>query len=160
MAPGLSLDENRCDLRARIVRTCALDHVTSLADARLVLREEVHRYNFLQVHSTTLEIPALRFDKAQKEHRSLFRPFSLPTPYVSAKDVFCLRHKRMADGYRKLSIVGHSVQIPGIEPREEVELHFVPDETKDLVEIRFWAHRKLVHSINLPISELKDTVHF
>jgi len=147
-------------LQDRIVRTCALNHVSSLPEARLVLREEVHRYNYLQVHSTTLEIPALRFENPKQEHKSLFRPFSLPKPYVAIQDVFCIRHKRMADGYRKISIAGHSVQIPGIEPREEVELHFVPDETKDLVEIRFWAHGKLVHSINFPISDLKDLVHF
>jgi hypothetical protein len=147
-------------LQDRIVRTCALEHVTSLADARLVLRDEVHRYNFLQVHSTTLEIPAVRFEKAKRNHKSLFRPFALPSPYASIKDVFCIRHKRVADGYRKISVFGHSIQIHGIEPREEVELHFVPDETIVLVEIRCWAHKKLVHSVNLPISDFKDAVHF
>ena len=116
-------------LQDRIVRTCALEKITSLADARSVLREEVHRYNYLQVHSTTREIPALRFEKARKEKRSLFRPFTLPAPFTSAKDVFCIRHKRVADGYRKISVAGHSFQIPGIDPRSDVDLHFVPDET-------------------------------
>ena len=147
-------------MQDRIVRTCALDHVASLTEARLVLREEVHRYNYLQVHSTTQEIPAVRFEKAKLENKSLFRPFALPKPYVSIKDIFCLRHKRIADGYRKISISGHSVQIPGIEPREEVELHFVPDEEHNLVEIRFWAHAKLVHSVNLPFYDLLNAVHF
>lgn len=147
-------------MQDRIVRTCALDHVASLAEARLVLREEVHRYNYLQVHSTTQEIPAVRFEKAKLENKSLFRPFALPKPYASIKDIFCLRHKRIADGYRKISISGHSVQIPGIEPREEVELHFVPDDEHNLVEIRFWAHAKLVHSANLPLSALQNAVHF
>lgn len=147
-------------LQDRVVRTCALDHVSSLSEARLVLREEVHRYNYLQVHSTTQEIPALRFEKAKLENKSLFRPFTLPKPYISSKDIFCIRHKRIADGYRKISILGLSAQIPGIEPREEVELHLVPDDAKSLVEIRFWAHRKLVHSVNLPISDLKNAVHF
>lgn len=147
-------------MQDRIVRTCALDHVASLAEARLVLREEVHRYNYLQVHSTTQEIPAVRFEKAKLENKSLFRPFALPKPYASIKDIFCLRHKRIADGYRKISISGHSVQIPGIEPREEVELHFVPDEENNLVEIRFWAHAQLVHSANLPFSALQNVVHF
>ncbi|MDO9066605.1 MAG: hypothetical protein Q7U96_05955 [Chloroflexota bacterium] len=147
-------------MQDRIVRTCALDHVALLAEARLVLREEVHRYNYLQVHSTTQEIPALRFEKAKLENKSLFRPFALPKPYASIKDIFCLRHKRIADGYRKISISGHSVQIPGIEPREEVELHFVPDEANNLVEIRFWAHAQHVHSANLPLSALQNVVHF
>lgn len=147
-------------MQDRIVRTCALDHVASLAEARSVLREEVHRYNYLQVHSTTQEIPAVRFEKAKLENKSLFRPFALPKPYASIKDIFCLRHKRIADGYRKISISGHSFQIPGIEPREEVELHFVPDDEHNLVEIRFWAHAKLVHSANLPLSALQNAVHF
>jgi transposase len=147
-------------LQDRIVRTCALEQITSLADARLVLREEVHRYNYLQVHSTTHEIPALRFEKARKENRSLFRPFMLPAPFTSAKDIFCIRHKRVADGYRKISVAGHSFQIPGIDPRVDVDLHFVPDETKNLVEIRFWVSRKLVHTANLPFDALDKLVHF
>jgi hypothetical protein len=147
-------------LQDRIVRTCALEHITSLADARSVLREEVHRYNYLQIHSTTHEIPALRFEKARNENRSLFRPFVLPSPFTSIKDVFCIRYKRVSDGYRKISVGGHSFQIPGIEPRDEVDLHFVPYENKNQVEIRFWASGKLVLIANLPISALHKTVHF
>ena len=147
-------------LQDRIVRTCALEHITSLADARSVLHEEVHRYNYHQVHSTTHEIPAVRFEKAQAAHRSLFRPFALPKPFTSPKDIFCLHHTRIADGYRKISIGGHSFQIPKIEPREDVQLHLVPHETKNLVEIRFWAENQLVHTANLPIAALPNTVHF
>ena len=147
-------------LQDRIVRTCALEGISSLADARLVLREEIHRYNFEQVHSTTREIPALRFEKARKENRSLFRPFALPAPFTSAKDVFCIRQTRVADGYRKVSVAGRSFQIPGIQPREDVALHFVPDQAKDQVEIRFWAEGKLVHSAHLPIASLEKRVHF
>jgi len=147
-------------LQDRIVRTCALEHVTSLVDARSVLHEETHRYNFLQVHSTTQEIPSVRFDKARLEHKSLFRPFTVPKPYSLAKDVFCIRHTRIADGYRKISIAGHSFQIPGIAPREEVEIHFVPGEEKSLVELRFWANNKLTLSENLPLSAIQKIVHF
>lgn len=147
-------------LQDRIVRTCALEGVSSLPDARPVLHEEVHRYNYHQVHSTTHEIPAVRFEKAQKEHRSLFRPFVLPKPFSSPKDVFCLRHTRTTDGYRKISIAGHVLQIPGIEPRDDVELHLVPDETKNLVEIRIWASDQLAHTAYLPIATLPKTVHF
>lgn len=147
-------------MQDRIVRTCALEHVSTLPDVRNVLREEVHRYNHLQIHSTTQEIPAIRFEKAQGEQKSVFRPFVLPEGYPDRKDIFCIRHKRMADGYRKISIAGHTYQIPGIEPREEVDLHLVPDETKNIVEVRVWAHKKLVHRMNLPIDELGKAVHF
>jgi transposase len=147
-------------LQDRIVRTCALDHITSLADARAVLREEVHRYNYLQVHSTTGEIPALRFEKAKDESRSLFRPFALPQPFTTVKDVFCIRHKRTADGYRKITLAGHSFQIPKIQPRDDVDIHLFTDETKNQVDIRFWAAGKLVHTANLPIAALDKSVHF
>ncbi len=42
-------------LQDRIVRTCALEKITAFEDIRTVLREEVHRYNYHQVHSTTGE---------------------------------------------------------------------------------------------------------
>lgn len=145
-------------LQDRIVRTCALEHITTLTDARPILREEVHRYNYQQVHSTTGEIPALRFEKAQKERRSLFRPFVLPQPFSSPKDVFCLRHTRTADGYRKISIAGHVLQIPGIEPRDDVDIHLVPNEPKNLVEVRIWTSAKLVHTLHLPITILQKTI--
>lgn len=147
-------------LQDRIVRTCALDRIASLAEARSVLGEEVHRYNYHQVHSTTGEIPALRFEKAQNENRSLFRPFALPRPFTSVKDVFCIRHQRVADGYRKISLGGHSIQIPHIEPRQDLDLHFVPDEAKGQVEIRIWASGTLAHSLYLPLAALAKTVHF
>jgi len=147
-------------LQDRIVRTCALEHISTREDARPILHEEVHRYNYHQVHSTTHEIPAVRFEKAQRENRSLFRPFVLPKPFTSAKDVFCLHHTRTADGYRKISIGGYLLQIPDIEPRDDVQLHLVPDETKNLVEIRIWVANQLVHTANLPIATLLKTVHF
>ena len=145
-------------LQDRIVRTCALEQIATLTDARPVLREEIHRYNYHQIHSTTGEIPAVRFEKAQNEHRSLFRPFALPKPFTSPKDVFCLRHTRTADGYRKISIGGQVLQIPGIEPRDDLELHLVPDETKNLVELRIWTDDRLVHITHLPISLLQKTI--
>jgi hypothetical protein len=53
-------------LQDRIVRTCALDNLSTMEETRLVLHEEVHRYNYHQVHSTTGEIPAVRFMKAKE----------------------------------------------------------------------------------------------
>lgn len=147
-------------LQDRIVRTCALEQISSLSDARLVLREELNRYNYKQIHSTTQEIPAIRFENARKANQSIFRAFTLPAPYTSTKDIFCIRQKRIADGYRKISIAGKSFQIPGIEPREDLDLHFVPDENKNMVEVRVWTAHKLVHTLNLPIDEIPKAVHF
>ena len=71
-----------------------------------------------------------------------------------------MRQKRVADGYRNISLAGQSFKISGIKPREDVELHFVPDEINNQVEIRFWASGKLVNNVNLPIATLEKTVHF
>jgi hypothetical protein len=69
-------------LQDRIVRTCALEKLTTIEEVRTVLKEEVNRYNNHQVHSTTGEIPSIRFEKAREEGNSLFRPFVLPKPYT------------------------------------------------------------------------------
>jgi hypothetical protein len=145
-------------LQDRIVRTCALDGISSFEDARLVLQAEVERYNNHQVHSTTGEIPAIRFDQAKAAGNSLFRPFSLPKPFTSLKDVFCLHATRTLNGYRKISLAGVEIEIPKVPIREDVELHMVPLEP-NLVEVRVWFERKMVHSFNLPAAKFKG-VHF
>ena len=43
-------------------------------EVRSVLRDEVNRYNNHQVHSTTGEVPNIRFEKAQNDGNTLFRP--------------------------------------------------------------------------------------
>jgi hypothetical protein len=140
-------------LQDRIVRTCALEKLASLEDVRAVLREEVHRYNHQQVHSTTGEVPAIRFAKAKQAGNSLFRPFALPKPYTSAKDVFCLRTTRIVDGYRRISLDRHSIEVPKVEVREDVDLHLVPDLAKNILEVRIWCKDKMIHSVNLPLNE-------
>jgi hypothetical protein len=145
-------------LQDRIVRTCALEKLTSLEEVRGVLRDEVDRYNNHQVHSTTGEIPNLRFEHARKAGTSLFRPFSLPKPYTSPKDVFCLRDTRMLNGYRRISLFNQEIEVPHVPLREDVELHMVPDLTRQILEVRFWWNHKLVHSVRLPLADLR--VHF
>lgn len=145
-------------LQDRIVRTCALDKLSAIEDVRLVLKEEVDRYNNHQVHSTTGEIPNIRFNRAKKNGNSLFRPFSLPKPYTSSKDVFCLRETRIVNGYRRISLFSHSIEVPNVELHEEVEIHMVPDTTKQVAEIRIWWNAKMVHSVALPLDGF--SVHF
>ena len=140
-------------LQDRIVRTCALEKITSLEDTRAVLREEVQRYNYHQVHSSTGEVPAIRFANARKSGNSLFRPFALPKPYKSIKDVFCLRTTRTLDGYRRISLDRHTIHVPKVDIREDVELHMVPDLTKHILEVRIWFQDSMVHSVNLPLNE-------
>jgi ribosomal protein S17 len=142
-------------LQDRIVRTCALDKLASLEETRAVLQAEVHRYNYQQVHSTTGEVPAIRFANAKKTGNSLFRPFALPKPYKSVKDVFCLRTTRIVDGYRRISLDRHSIEVPKVDVREDVDLHLVPDLAKNILEVRIWFQDKMVHSVNLPLLEFR-----
>jgi hypothetical protein len=145
-------------LQDRIVRTCALEKLTSLEDVRSVLRNEVDRYNNHQVHSTTGEIPSQRFENARKVGTSLFRPFSLPKPYTSPKDVFCLRDTRTLNGYRRISLFNQEIEVPHVPLREDVELHMIPDFGRQILEVRIWWSKKIVHSVNLPLANLR--VHF
>lgn len=146
-------------LQDRIVRTCAIEKVATIEDARLVLREEVDRYNNHQVHSTTHEIPRMRFEKARKQGNSLFRPLVLPTPYAFDKDVFCLRETRMVNGYRRISVFNHEIEVPKVPLREEVEVHLVPNPAKEALEIRIWWQNQMVHSAVYPLNQF-PRVHF
>jgi hypothetical protein len=145
-------------LQDRIVRTSALENLTSLEEVRGVLRDEVDRYNNHQVHSTTGEIPSIRFDNARKSGTSLFRPFSLPKPYTSSKDIFCLREMRTLNGYRRISLFNHEIEVPNVPVREDVELHLIPDTTRQALEVRIWFENKMVHSFSFPMAD--PTVHF
>jgi transposase len=142
-------------LQDRIVRTCALEHLAAQDEVRAVLKEEVHRYNNHQVHSTTKEIPNIRFNKARQAGNSLFRPFAIPEPYTSPQDVFCLRETRRVNGYRRISLFNHTIPVPNVELYEEVEIHMVPDTMKQVMQIRIWWTDKMVHSVALPLQEFK-----
>ena len=145
-------------LQDRIVRTCALEGISSFEDARVVLRAEVDRYNYHQVHSDTGEIPAILFEKTISTGNSLFRPFSLPKPFSSLKDVFCLRDTRTLNGYRKITLGGMEIEIPLVPIREDVDIHFVPLSSA-FIEVRIWYENKMVHSFTLPAVKFPG-VHF
>lgn len=146
-------------LQDRIVRTCALDKLTTIEEGRNVLTEEVNRYNNHQVHSTTGEIPAIRFEKALQGGNTLFRPFTLPKPYVSTKDVFCIREKRMVNGYRRISLFNHEIEVPNVSLREEVEVHLIPNIKRNALEVRIWWENQMVHSVVYPLKDF-SRVHF
>lgn len=75
-------------LQDRIVRTCARENITAIAQVREILACEVKRYNERQVHSTTGEIPRMRLERAIEEGKSLFRPFKLPFPLANPQKTF------------------------------------------------------------------------
>jgi hypothetical protein len=138
-------------LQDRIVRTCFYEKLSTLEDARSALQAEVRRYNIHHVHSTTGEIPNVRFERARATGNSLFRKLVIPEPYTSPLDLFCLRVQRTIDGYRRISLFKHTIEVPNVPLREPVDVHLVPDESRQAMRIRIWWNGKLVHSLSLPL---------
>ena len=144
-------------LQDRLIRTCVREDVTDIQQAQRVLNQELRRYNHQQVHSTTQEIPCLRFQRALKEKQSLFREFKIRPPFQSVKDIFCLRMDRIVDSYRKISI--HNLQFKvHADPRKQVNLRIYPLD-EEISEIRFWCEGKLIDVQKVKNSDLKG-VHF
>jgi len=130
-------------LQDRLIRTCVREDVTDIRHAHRILRYELHRYNYRQIHSTTKEVPYYRFQKAQEEKKSLFREFTIKPPYTSVKDIFCFRITRIIDPYRKISIQNMQLRVNNAIPRETVELRIYPLSHR-LCEIRLWCRNKLI----------------
>jgi len=145
-------------IQDRIVRTCALEHITALEEVRQVLREEVERYNQRQVHSTTKEIPAIRFGRAVTGANTLFRPFSVPAPYTSADDLFCLQETRVTNAYGRISLFNHQIRVANVPLRKPVDVHLIPEFDKDVMRIRVWYRDALAHTTDLPLKDFR--VHF
>ncbi len=146
-------------LQDHLIRICVRENVTTLKEARKILAEEVKEYNFKRVHSTTEEIPYVRFQKALKDKRSLFREFKLPPPFQSPKDLFCLRLQRTTDGYRKVSINNMPVKVNGVNPYEAITIRIYPLNPV-VSELRFWHKDKLVDVQTFKNSDLRGVSTF
>ena len=144
-------------LQDRLIRTCVREDVTDIQQAQRVLNQELRRYNHQQVHSTTQEIPYLRFQRALKEKQSLFREFKIRPPFQSVKDIFCLRMDRIVDSYRKISIRNLQFKVHA-DPRKQVNLRIYPLDD-EISEIRFWCEEKLIDVQKVKSSDFKG-VHF
>jgi len=140
-------------LQDRLVRSLVREEVTDINKAQQILNRELYRYNHRQIHSTTQEIPYLRFQRALKESKSLFRSFQIRPPWVSPKDIFCLRVDRTIDAYRKISVNGLQLKINGAIPHELVTLRIYP-LNKVLSEVRFWSQNKLIDTQKLKNTDL------
>jgi hypothetical protein len=144
-------------LQDHLIRTCVREDVTEIQHAQKILNQELHRYNYRQVHSTTQEVPYFRFQKALKEKQSLFREFTIQPPFQSVKDIFCLRMNRTADSYRRVSINHVQLKVHA-DPRKQVNLRIYPLNDQ-LFEIRFWCDGKLIDVHKVKSSDLEG-VHF
>jgi hypothetical protein len=129
-------------LQDRMTRACAKAKVTTIDQAREILKAEIIRYNTQQVHSTTKEIPFIRFQKAVREGHSVFKSF----PYTS-KDVFCLREERKVNGYAQVSWNKRYIDVPKYIPEgAQVTLHIIPNASHP--EVRIWYKSELVQSVS------------
>ena len=145
-------------LQDHLVRTCLREDVTSIATANQLLAKEVHDYNSRRVHSTTGQIPSLRFQQALQAKQSLFRPFTPPPPFQSAKDLFCFRLERTTNAYRRVSLDTLQFSVRGVDPYQPVTLRITPRD-RQLAEIRFWHENRLVDVQTVKREDLKS-VHF
>ena len=141
-------------MQDRIIRTCAREKISTIEGAQKVLEKEVKRYNYRQLHSTTGEIPIIRFERAAKEKKSLLREFVIPSPYTSIKDIFCLRATRKVDAYHKISINNLKFKVHKAPLRKEVELRIVPDERTGIAEVRIWYKDTLTDVYQVKNSDL------
>jgi hypothetical protein len=145
-------------LQDHLVRTCVRYGITDISKGQLILNEEVKRYNNKQVHTVTGEIPNIRFNKAIKEGKTLFRPFIPTQPYTS-KDIFSLRETRSTNGYRSISLYGTKLKVPHVDPYRPIDIRMLPDVKKRTVEVRFWHEKTFLGCQTLPAKDLPG-VHF
>lgn len=145
-------------LQDHLVRTCVRYGITDIIKGQEILDAEVYRYNAKQVHSVTGEIPNIRFNKAIKEGKTLFRPFIPIQPYTT-RDIFSLRETRTTDGYRSISLYGTKLKIPHVDSYRPIDIRMSPDIKTKTVEVRFWHEKTFLGSQTLPAKDLPG-VHF
>jgi hypothetical protein len=141
-------------LQDRTVRKCAKDHVTKFTEVREIFREEINRYNNQQVHSTTKEIPMMRLEAAFNQNRTMFRPFTVPKPYESTKDIFCLRTTRTVNHYQKISLHNLVFDVPNVRPGQEVNIRVRPEPEAGQAEIRIWHGGSLTATKTVLLKDL------
>jgi hypothetical protein len=141
-------------IQDRLVRTCYRENVRDIPEGQLILNNLLQRYNFRIVHSTTGEIPYIRFQRAIREKRSLFREFRIRPPFLSSKDIFCLRVDRMVDSYRKASINNLELKVSDAPLHDKIQLRIIPDKESGLSEVRFWHEDEFLGSQKVKNSEL------
>ncbi len=141
-------------LQDHLVRTCVREGIRDIKRAQGILNQEVKEYNYKRIHSTTGEVPYIRFQEALKAKRSLFRDFRIPKPFVSSKDIFCFRVQKRADAYRRISINKIAYKIKGLNPYDKVELRIYP-KNRLYSEVRFWRYPELVAVQRIKNTDLK-----
>jgi len=146
-------------IQDRLVRSCYRKRISDINQAQLILNSLIQKYNYQWIHSTTGEIPYIRFQRAYAENKSLFREFAVRPPYKSIKDIFCLRADRMVNSYRKISINNLELKVPSAPLHERIQLRITPDKESGLSEVRFWHEDEFLGTQKVKNSDL-NLVHF
>ncbi|MFH1798051.1 MAG: hypothetical protein ABH844_01730, partial [Candidatus Omnitrophota bacterium] len=141
-------------IQDHLVRICMREGIKDIKHGSEVLKQEINEYNHKRVHSTTKEVPYIRFQKARRAGQTLFREFKIPKPYESIKDIFCYRMKRTTDGYRKVSINNNQYKVNKADPRNALELRIYPI-SQLYSEIRFWRGEEHIDTQKIKNIELK-----
>ncbi|MFH1940020.1 MAG: hypothetical protein ABIK21_07750 [bacterium] len=141
-------------IQDRLVRTCYRENIRNIKEAQLILNYLVQKYNYQIVHSTTGEIPYIRFQRAIREKRTLFREFTIRPPFKSSKDIICLRVERIVDSYRKVSINNIELKVPSAPLHERIQLRISPDKESGVSEVRFWYKDEFLGSQKVKNSDL------
>lgn len=145
-------------LQDHLIRTCIRENVKDIKHAQRVLNYERERYNYKQVHSTTLEIPSRRFNSALEAKKSLFRLWSIPRPFLSLRDIFALRCQRFIDNYHCVTIRNLRLKLSDVQSRDPVDIRiYILDQ--DFYELRFWLNARFIKVERIKIKDFLP-VHF
>ena len=145
-------------IQDHLVRTCIRENVKDIRHAQKILNYERDRYNYHQIHSTTREIPMRRFNSALAANKSLFRPWSIPKPFSSFRDIFALRAQRSVDNYHSVTIRNRHIKLTNVEPQHHVDIRIYILE-QNFYELRFWYNGKLIKVERIKDKDLLP-VHF
>jgi hypothetical protein len=64
----------------------------------------------------------------------------------------------MVNAYRRISLFGHEIRVPKAPIHEELELHLIPNEANQILDIRIWWKNQMLQSTTLPLQGIH--VHF
>ena len=109
-------------LQDHLIRTCMRENVKNIQHAQRILNYGRDHYNYKQFHSTTKKIPSRRFNSALEAKKSSFRPWLIPPPFLSIRDIFALRTSRFVDNYLSVTIQNLHIKLSDVEPISPVDI--------------------------------------
>ena len=72
-------------IQDRLVRTCAREGISDIKKAQIILNKLINKYNYRWIHSTTKEVPYVRFQRAIRENKLSLEPLASCHPFNQLK---------------------------------------------------------------------------